>query len=211
MSKESWILSACAAVDHLKAGALKPSEMLESLAERTAMVDPLINALPTLCFDRAHAICSDQAASGTPFPAPLHGLPLPIKDSYEVEGVRTTWGSLAFKDHVAQRSDYAVQSIENAGGVVYAKSNTPEFEAGANTFNEVFGRTLNPWNTSRSAAGSSGGAAAAVATGAAFLAQGSDLRVPCATLLHFAVLSAFVRRRGWFHKDRAACPIRRYR
>ncbi len=66
------------------------------------------------------------------------------------------------------------EAIENAGGVVYAKSNTPEFEAGANTFNEVFGRTLNPWNTSRSAAGSSGGAAAAVATGAAFIAQGSD-------------------------------------
>lgn len=174
MPDEHWNLSACEAVDHLKTGVLKPAELLAALAERTAAVNPIINALPTLCFDRAHAVCGEMETSGSAFPSPLHGLPVPIKDSYEVEGVRTTWGSLAFKDHVAQRSDYAVQSIENAGGVVYAKSNTPEFEAGANTFNAVFGPTLNPWNTSRSAAGSSGGAAAAVASGAAFLAQGSD-------------------------------------
>lgn len=174
MPDEHWNLSACEAVDQLKDGALKPAELLTALAERTAAVNPTINALPTLCFDRAHAVCREIETSGKAFTAPLHGLPVPIKDSYEVEGVRTTWGSLAFKDHVAQRSDYAVQSIENAGGVVYAKSNTPEFEAGANTFNAVFGPTLNPWNTSKSAAGSSGGAAAAVASGAAFLAQGSD-------------------------------------
>ncbi|MCR9136152.1 MAG: amidase family protein [Alphaproteobacteria bacterium] len=174
MPDELWTLSACAAVDHLKNGTLRPAELLGALAERIAAVNPIINALPTLCFDRAHAVCGDVETSGGGFQSPLHGLPLPIKDSYEVEGVRTTWGSLAFKDHVAVRSDYAVQSIEGAGGVVYAKSNTPEFEAGANTFNAVFGRTVNPWNTKRSAAGSSGGAAAAVATGAAFLAQGSD-------------------------------------
>ncbi len=174
MPDESWILSACEAVDRLKKGCFNPVELLDALSARVAAVDPAINALPTLCFDRARAICNERAAAGRPFAAPLHGLPVPIKDSYEVEGVRTTWGSLAFKDHVASRSDYAVQSIEDAGGVVYAKSNTPEFEAGANTFNAVFGRTLNPWDTSRSAAGSSGGAAAAVATGAAFLAQGSD-------------------------------------
>ena len=99
-------------------------------------------------------------------------------------GVRTTYGSRAFENHVPDRSDYAVEAIEEAGGVVYAKSNTPEFEAGANTFNDVFGATLNPWNTGRSAAGSSGGAAVSVATGMAFFAQGSDfacsLRYPAA-------------------------------
>ena len=81
-------------------------------------------------------------------------------------------------------SDYLVEAIEAAGGIVYAKSNTPEFQAGANTFNEVFGRTLNPWDTWLSAAGSSGGAAVAVATGTAYIAQGSDnassLRYPAA-------------------------------
>jgi amidase len=104
----------------------------------------------------------------------LAGLPIPIKDAYAVEGVRTTHASLAFADHVPSHSDYLVDAIEEAGGVVFARSNTPEFQAGANTFNEVFGRTLNPWDTSRSAAGSSGGAAVAVATGMAHIAQGSD-------------------------------------
>ena len=99
---------------------------------------------------------------------------MPIKDAYEVAGVRTTWGSPIHADHISTRSDYLVEAIEAAGGIVYAKSNTPEFQAGANTFNEVFGRTLNPWDTRLSAAGSSGGAAVAVATGMAYVAQGSD-------------------------------------
>ncbi len=174
MSEDIWTLSARDAVDNLKSGTLEPADLLQALADRIAVVNPIVNALPTLCFDRAHEICSDRAGSGAAFAAPLFGLPVPIKDSYEVEGVRTTWGSLAYKDHVAIRSDYAVHAIENAGGLVYAKSNTPEFEAGANTFNEVFGSTRNPWHTNRSAAGSSGGAAAAVATGSAYIAQGSD-------------------------------------
>lgn len=174
MSGEIWTLSAREAVDSLNSGTLQTVDLLQSLADRIDIVNPVVNALPTLCFDRAHDICMRRSKTGLKFPAPLYGLPVPIKDSYEVEGVRTTWGSVAYRDHIAVRSDFVVQAIENAGGVVYAKSNTPEFEAGANTFNEVFGRTLNPWNTSRSAAGSSGGAAAAVATGAAFMAQGSD-------------------------------------
>lgn len=107
-----------------------------------------------------------------------------MKDSYEVAGVRTTFGSLAYADYVPAQSDYLVDAIEASGGVVFAKSNTPEFEAGASTFNEVFGRTLNPWDTSLSPAGSSGGAAAAVASGMAHVAQGSDfacsLRYPAA-------------------------------
>lgn len=174
MHNSIWALSACEVADKLQAGSLAPAEVLDSLSQRIAAVDPVVNALPTLCLDRAHAACEKQGRSGSPWPAPLFGLPVPIKDSYEVAGVRTTWGSLAFKDHVAMRSDLAVLSIERSGGIVYAKSNTPEFEAGASTFNEVFGRTLNPWNTTRSAAGSSGGAAVAVATGMASIAQGSD-------------------------------------
>ncbi len=97
-----------------------------------------------------------------------------IKDLTDVAGVRTTYGSPIFKDHVPQQSDIW-SNLERAGGIVYAKTNTPEFGAGANTFNEVFGPTLNPWNTSLSAAGSSGGSAVALATGMAWLAQGSDM------------------------------------
>jgi amidase len=80
-----------------------------------------------------------------------------------------------FSDFVPTASDCLVETVESRGGVIYAKTNTPEFGAGANTFNEVFGATLNPWDTSKSCAGSSGGSAVALATGTAWLASGSDL------------------------------------
>src|SRR5205814_2957580 len=105
----------------------------------------------------------------------LAGMPVPIKDLTNVAGVRTTLGSPIFADFVPPTSDVLVERLEAEGGIVYAKSNTPEFGAGANTFNEVFGATLNPYDTSRSAAGSSGGAAVALATGMAWLAHGSDM------------------------------------
>ena len=102
----------------------------------------------------------------------LAGMPVPIKDLTNVEGVLTTQGSPIYHDNIPARSDLLVERLENNGGLIYAKSNTPEFGAGANTFNEVFGATRNPWDTSRSAAGSSGGAAVALATGMAWLAHG---------------------------------------
>ena len=105
----------------------------------------------------------------------LAGLPVPIKDLTNVAGVLTTQGSPIYKDNVPASSDIVVEQIVANGGVVYAKSNTPEFGAGAHTFNEVFGATRNPWDTSRSASGSSGGAAVALATGMAWLAHGTDM------------------------------------
>ena len=105
----------------------------------------------------------------------LAGLPVPIKDLTAVAGVLTTQGSPIYKDAVPARSDLLVEHLEANGALIYAKSNTPEFGAGANTFNEVFGATRNPWDLSRSAAGSSGGAAVALATGTAWLAHGSDM------------------------------------
>jgi amidase len=105
----------------------------------------------------------------------LAGLPIPIKDLTHVKGVRTTQGSPIFKDVISAHSDVVVERLEQNGGVIYAKSNTPEFGAGAHTFNEVFGATRNPWNPARSASGSSGGAAVALATGTAWLAHGTDM------------------------------------
>ena len=105
----------------------------------------------------------------------MAGLPIAIKDLTPVEGVKSTWGSPVYKDFVPTRSDCLVENVEKEGALVYAKSNTPEFGAGANTFNEVFGATLNPWDTSKSCAGSSGGSAVALATGQAWIASGSDL------------------------------------
>ena len=167
--------TACAIVDQLNSGDVTPLDVLDALEKRIADVDGKTNALPTLCFDRArsHAKALMQKPAGER--GLLAGLPSPIKDLTNVAGVRTTQGSPIYKNNIPASSDILVELIEDNGGVIYAKSNTPEFGAGANTFNEVFGPTLNPWDLSRSAAGSSGGAAVALATGMAWLAHGTDM------------------------------------
>jgi amidase len=167
--------TACAIVDKLKSGEVTPLDLLDVLEQRIAEVDGKVNALPTLCFDRAraHAKALMQKPAGSR--GLLAGMPIPIKDLTNVEGVRTTQGSPIYRDNIPARSDILVEHLEANGGVIYAKSNTPEFGAGANTFNEVFGATRNPWDLSRSAAGSSGGAAVALATGTAWLAHGTDM------------------------------------
>ena len=159
----------------LKSGEISPLECLDALEARIAAVDSKVNALPTLCFDRARAHARELMTKPISERGLLAGLPVPIKDLSDVAGVRSTQGSPIFANRVPATSDIMVTHLEKNGAIVYAMSNTPEFGAGANTFNEVFGRTLNPWNTSRSAAGSSGGAAVALASGTAWLAQGSDL------------------------------------
>ncbi len=166
---------ACALVDKLKSGEVTPHDLLDVLEQRIAIVDPAVNALPTLCFDRARAHADRLMTKPVAARGPLAGLPVPIKDLTDVADVRTTYGSPIYAHHVPARSDIVVEHLEANGAIVYAKSNTPEFGAGANTFNEVFGATRNPWNTARSAAGSSGGAAVALATGMAWLAHGTDM------------------------------------
>ena len=131
----------------------------------------------------------------------LHGVPVSIKDLFATKGIRTTWGSLIYEDHVPDGDDLVVQRLKAAGAIVVGKTNTPEFGAGGNTFNAVFGATRNPWNTALSCGGSSGGAAVAVATGMGPLAQGSDLggslRTPAAFL-----------RSGWLPHHARARPHR---
>src|SRR5689334_3462048 len=167
--------TACTIVGKLKSGEVTPLDLLDVLEKRIAEVDGKVNALPTLCFDRARTHATALMKKPAAERGLLRGLPIPIKDLTNVAGVRTTQGSPIYKDNVPARSDILVEHLENNGGVIYAKSNTPEFGAGANTFNEVFGATRNPWDTSKSAAGSSGGAAVALATGMAWLAHGSDM------------------------------------
>ncbi|WP_338831453.1 amidase [Bradyrhizobium sp. 27S5] len=167
--------TACAVVGKLKAGDVTPLDLLDVLEKRIAEVDGKVNALPTLCFDRARSHAKALMQKPVSERGLLAGLPVPIKDLTAVSGVLTTLGSPIFKDNIPAKSDILVERLEQNGGVIYAKSNTPEFGAGANTFNEVFGPTRNPWDTSRSAAGSSGGAAAALASGTAWLAHGSDM------------------------------------
>ena len=175
MQDELTQLTAVDAVSRLRRGEITPLELIDAAAARIAAVEPLVNALPTLCLDRARdqarRLPSGPAAEG---PGWLAGLPVVIKDLTDVAGVRTTYGSPLFRDHVPATSHPLVQRIEQRGGLVIGKSNTPEFGAGGNTFNEVFGRTLNPWNTALTCGGSTGGGAVAVATGEVWLAQGSD-------------------------------------
>jgi amidase len=167
--------TANAIVGKLRKGEVTPLDLLDVLEKRIAEVDGKVNALPTLCFDRARTHAKALMQKKPAERGLLAGMPIPIKDLTNVAGVRTTQGSPIYKDNVPARSDLLVEHLENNGAVIYAKSNTPEFGAGANTFNKVFGPTLNPWDTSKSAAGSSGGAAVALATGTAWLAHGSDM------------------------------------
>ena len=175
MSVDLIRLSARRVVAGLAAGDVSPHDALDALESRIEAIDPLVNALPTRCFDRArrHA---DRLTSAPPSErGVLAGLPIPIKDLTPVAGVRTTWGSRLRESLVADQSDVIVETVEAHGGVVYAKSNTPEFGAGGNTFNDVFGPTRNPHDLRLTPGGSSGGAAAALASGMAWLAHGSDL------------------------------------
>lgn len=167
--------TACAVVDSLNKGDVTPLDLLDVLEKRIAEVDAKVNALPILCFDRARSHAKALMKRPPRERGLLAGLPVPIKDLTAVAGVLTTQGSPIYKNRIPERSDIVVEHLEANGGVIYAKSNTPEFGAGANTFNEVFGATLNPFDLSRSAAGSSGGAAVALATGMAWLAHGSDM------------------------------------
>jgi amidase len=171
-------LTARDAVAMLRKGEVTPLEMVDAAAVRIGEVEPMVNALPTLALERAREHAQRLMKNGTPSDVPpgyLYGLPVAIKDLKDVAGVRSTKGSLIYANHIPDRSDYLVTNIEAKGGIIIAKSNTPEFGAGANTFNAVFGKTRNPWDTSKTCGGSSGGSAVALATGEVWLATGSDL------------------------------------
>ncbi len=178
MSDELMRLTATEAVAKLQRREISPLDLIDAAAARIAVVEPAVNALPTLCLDRArdHAkrLMDGRGREAEGEPGWLAGLPVAIKDLTDVAGVRTTYGSPIFRDHVPAKSHPVVERIERRGGIVIAKSNTPEFGAGGSTFNEVFGRTRNPWNTSLTCGGSTGGGAVALATGEVWLAHGTD-------------------------------------
>ncbi|NIN65463.1 MAG: amidase, partial [Anaerolineae bacterium] len=161
----------------LKKGEVSPLELIDAAADRIAEVEKTINAMPSLCLERARDQASRLMVQPLSDPPPhyLYGLPIAIKDLVDVAGVKTTYGSPIFAHHQPDRSDYLVETLEANGAIVIGKSNTPEFGAGANTFNEVFGPTRNPWKTAVTCGGSSGGSAVALATGEVWLADGSDL------------------------------------
>lgn len=154
-----------------------PLEVMQAVLARIDAVNPAVNAYVTVA--RESALAAARRATrmlGRRATLPLlHGVPVSIKDLFATKGIRSTWGSLIYKDYVPDGDDLVVERLKAAGAIVVGKTNTPEFGAGGNTYNAVFGATRNPWNTALSCGGSSGGAAVAVATGMGPIAQGSDL------------------------------------
>jgi len=161
-------------------------EVMSAHIARIERVNPKINAIVTLVADRAMADAKqadELQARGAPLGA-LHGLPVAHKDLVNTAGIRTTFGSPMYRDNVPTVDALIVKRIRAAGAITLGKTNTPEFGAGSNTFNSVFGATVNPYNTLKTVGGSSGGAAAALRMGMVPIADGSDtggsLRNPAA-------------------------------
>jgi amidase len=154
-----------------------PLEVVQAVLARIDAVNPHVNAVVTVVRDSALWEARRATAAlrrGAPLP-PLFGVPVGIKDVTPTRGIRTTYGSKLFEDHVPDEDALVVQRLKAAGAIVIGKTNTPEFAFGPNTVNEVFGATRNPWNLALTAGGSSGGSAAALATGMCTLAEGTDL------------------------------------
>ena len=170
----------------IRSRAISPRELLDAHLTVIERVNPKLNAVVTLAADHARdaAHQAEAAVMRGDELGLLHGLPIAIKDTTRTAGIRTTFGSPLFVDHIPDEDAEVVRRLKAAGAVVTAKTNTPEFATGANTVNDVFGATRNPWNPALSPAGSSGGSAVAVATGMVPLAQGTDfgcsIRIPAA-------------------------------
>jgi amidase len=156
---------------------VSPLEATKAVLAQIERVNGALNAYCTVAADQAlRAAKSASAARGRgPRLGPLHGVPVSIKDLTPTKGIRTTWGSKIYENHVPDADGLIVERLRAAGAIVIGKTNTPEFGAGANTFNAVFGATRNPWNPQLTCGGSTGGGAVALATGMGPLAQGSDL------------------------------------
>jgi amidase len=152
-------------------------EVTQAHLDQIERVNPQVNAVVTLVAERAldEARAADERLAAGADVGPLHGLPIAVKDTHETAGIRTTHGSPILADHVPERDELVVERVRGAGAIVLGKTNTPEFAAGSHTFNPLFGLTRNPYDLSRSAGGSSGGSAAALACGMTPLADGSDM------------------------------------
>lgn len=166
--------------------ALSPVELLEACLDRIETVNPRVNAVTAICHDRARAEAraAEQAVMSGQALGLLHGLPLGVKDLEDTEGLLTTYGSPLFRNHVPAADNVLVARLRSAGAIVTCKTNVPEFGAGANSRNAVWGAVGNPFNPNLNAGGSSGGSAAALACGMLPVCTGSDtggsLRIPAA-------------------------------
>ena len=179
-------LTATEMADLIRRKKLSARETLDAHLKQIERVNPQVNAIVTLVAEQAieHARKADEAQARGASLGPLHGLPIAHKDLVETAGIRTTFGSRIFKDYVPKHDAILVERIKKAGAICVGKTNAPEFGAGSQTFNEVFGATKNPFDLTKTCGGSSGGAAVSLASGMIPIADGSDsggsLRNPAA-------------------------------
>src|SRR2546428_88716 len=155
-------------------------ELLDLYLARVAKYDGALNAIVVRDFERARARAraADRALAKRQVWGPLHGVPMTIKESYDVAGLPTTWGVPAYKGNLATTNAVAVDRLLGAGVVLFGKTNAPLYLADWQSFNAIYGTTNNPWDVTRAPGGSSGGSAAALAAGLTGLEAGSDIGSP---------------------------------
>ncbi|PYN04258.1 MAG: amidase [Candidatus Rokuibacteriota bacterium] len=176
MSRDVCFSTATELAHRIRTREISVTEVVQAHLAQIERVNPKVNAIVTLTAEQAlaDARAKDAALARGETPGPLFGLPVAHKDLVPTRGIRTTFGSPIYRDHVPDQDALLVERLRAAGAVTFGKTNTPEFGAGSQTFNEVFGRTLNPYDLTKTCGGSSGGAAVALACGLVPLAGGSD-------------------------------------
>src|SRR2546429_2650711 len=169
-------LTAVQLADRIRRRDVSVTEVVEAHLAQIERVNPKVNAIVTLTAERAvaEARAKDAALARGDAAGPLFGLPVAHKDLVPTKGIRTTFGSPIYRDYVPDQDALLVERLRAAGAITIGKTNTPEFGAGSQTFNEVFGRTLNPYDPTKTCGGSSGGAAVSLACGMLPIADGSD-------------------------------------
>ena len=177
-------------LEKIKQGKVSSSEVLESFLAQVEKVNPKINAIVALDIERAKekAKEADNKISLKSKLGPLHGLPMTIKDAFEVEGIVSTGGNPAWKDNIPKRNAEAVQRLVDAGAIIFGKTNVPFLSSDLQSFNKIYGTTNNPWDLERTPGGSSGGSAAALAAGMTPLELGSDIGGSIRVPAHFCGL-----------------------
>jgi amidase len=177
MENDICFYDAAELADLIRSKKLSAREVLEAHLTRIDDLNPQVNAIVTMDTEQAllEADKADQNIIEGNYLGLLHGVPVAHKDLFDTAGMRTTYGSPIYADHIPDKDALIVERLKGAGAISVGKTNTPEFGAGSQTFNEVFGRTLNPYDLTKTCGGSSGGAAVALATGMVALADGSDL------------------------------------
>lgn len=178
MSDEICFMTATELSRSIRERKLSAREVMQAHLDQIDRVNPVVNAIPTFVGHEAAlalADAADQQVADGEHLGPLHGLPIAHKDTEDTAGMRTTYGSPIFSDHVPARDSLLAERSVRAGALRIGKTNVPEWAAGSHTFNPVFGATLNPYDVTKSCGGSSGGAAVCLATGMLPIADGSDL------------------------------------